>query len=146
MQSTALQNFLSLLRALGTLIGAYLVGHAVFGHTVSADALQVIGGAILTIASTWWGIATKTTNIEGIESAARSVISALGGLGVSAGVISGVQLAAVLSAIIPIATFLQSALSKSKNQQIATGTLTATTTGKAVTAPPKIGSSITPKQ
>jgi hypothetical protein len=132
-QSVGLQNFLSLLRAAGTLIGAYLVGHAIFGHTVSADALQVVGGAILTIASTVWGIVTKTSNIEGIESAARSVISALGGLAVSAGVISGDQLAAILAAIIPLATFVQSAMSKTKNQQITAGTtVISAATNKAV--------------
>ena len=132
-QSVGLQNLLSLLRAGGTLIGAYFVGHAIFGHTVSADALQVVGGAVLTIASTAWGIVTKTSNIEGIESAARSVISALGGLGVSAGVISGQQLAAFLAAIIPLATFIQSVLAKSKTQQIAAGTVAATASGKVET-------------
>jgi len=132
-QSVGLQNLLSALRAIGTLIGAYLVGHAVFGHTITADIWQVVGGAFLTVVSTAWGIWTKTSNIEGIESAARSVISALGGLGVSAGVISGQQLAAILAAIIPIATFIQSALAKSKTQQIAAGTVAATASGKVVT-------------
>jgi cell division protein ZapA (FtsZ GTPase activity inhibitor) len=132
-QSVGLQNLLSALRAIGALVGSYLVGHAVFGHTVSADALQVVGGAVLTIASTAWGIVTKTSNIEGIESAARSVISALGGLAVSAGVISGDQLAAILAAIIPLATFVQSALSKTKNQQITAGTtVISAATNKAV--------------
>jgi|ERR1700690_2584615 len=129
-QSVGLQNLLSALRAIGTLLGAYLVGHAVFGHTITADIWQVVGGAFLTVVSTAWGIWTKTSNIEGIESAARSVISALGGLGVSAGVISGQQLAAILAAIIPIATFIQSALAKSKTQQIAAGTVIPMSTGK----------------
>jgi hypothetical protein len=135
-QSVGLQNLLSALRAIGTLIGAYLVGHAIFGHTITADVWQVVGGAFLTIVSTAWGIWTKTSDIEGIESAARSVISALGGLGVSAGVISGSQLAAILAAIIPLATFIQSALAKSKNQQIAAGTVTPTTAGTATTTVP----------
>lgn len=134
--SVALQNFLSLLRALGTLAGSYFVGHAIFGHTVSADALQVVGGAILTIATTAWGIATKTSNIEGIESSIRSVVAALGGLGVSAAIISAQQLAAFLALIIPLATVAQSMLSKAKNQQIANGTVTPTTTGKATTTVP----------
>jgi hypothetical protein len=127
--SVGLQNFLSLLRAVGTLIGSYLVGHAIFGHTVSADALQVVGGAVLTIASTIWGIVAKTSTIEGIESSVRSVIAALGGLAVSYSVISASQLAAILSAIIPLATVIQSMLSKSKNQQIATGAIKVTTAG-----------------
>ena len=132
-QSVGLQNLLSALRAIGTLVGAYLVGHAVFGHTITADILQVIGGAFLTVVSTAWGIWTKTSNIEGIESAARSVISALGGLGVSAGVISGQQLAAIIAAIIPLATFIQSVLAKSKTQQLAAKTVVALSTGKVQT-------------
>jgi hypothetical protein len=140
--SVGLQNLLSALRAIGTLIGAYLVGHAIFGHTITADVWQVVGGAFLTVVSTAWGIWTKTSDIEGIESAARSVISALGGLGVSAGVISGSQLAAILAAIIPLATFIQSALAKSKNQQIAAGTVTPTTAGTATTTVPSIPPSL----
>jgi hypothetical protein len=132
-QSVGLQNLLSFIRAAAALVGSYLVGHALFGHTVTADVWQVIVGSIVTVASTWWGIATKTSNIEGIESAVRSVLSALGGLGVSAGVISGSQLAAALAAIIPVATFIQSALAKSKTQQIAAGTVAATPTGQVVT-------------
>jgi hypothetical protein len=132
-QSVGLQNLLSALRAIGALVGSYLVGHAVFGHTVTADVWQVVGGAFLTVVSTAWGIWTKTSNIEGLESAARSVISALGGLGVSAGVISGQQLATILAAIIPLATFIQSALAKSKTQQIASGAVTVTPAAQVVT-------------
>jgi hypothetical protein len=131
-QSVALQNVLSALRAVGSLIGAYLVGHAVFGHTITADVWQVIGGAVLTIVSAAWGVWTKTSTIEGIESSIRSVLAALGGLGVSAGVISGSQLAAALAAIIPLATVIQSALAKSKTQQIAAGTVIPLPTGKVV--------------
>jgi hypothetical protein len=132
-QSVGLQNLLSALRAIGALVGSYLVGHAVFGHTVTADVWQVVGGAFLTVVSTAWGIWTKTSNIEGLESAARSVISALGGLGVSAGVISGQQLATILAAIIPLATFIQSALAKSKTQQISAGTVTTNSAGQVTT-------------
>jgi hypothetical protein len=141
-QSVGLQNLLSALRAIGTLAGAYLVGHAVFGHTITADIWQVLGGAALTIVSTAWGIWTKTSTIEGIESSVRSVLAALGGLGVSAGVISGSQLAAALAAIIPLATVIQSALAKAKTQQIAAGTVTALPTGKVVTMTPTTVASI----
>jgi hypothetical protein len=135
-QSVGLQNLLSALRALGALIGAYLVGHAIFGHTITEDVWQVVGGAALTVVSTVWGIVTKTSNIEGIESSVRSIIAALGGLGVSYGVITGAQLATILAAIIPVATVVQSALAKSKTQQIAAGTVIPLSTGKVVTMTP----------
>jgi hypothetical protein len=135
-QSVGLQNLLSALRALGALVGAYLVGHAIFGHTITEDVWQVVGGAVLTIVSTVWGIVSKTSHIEGIESSIRSVIAALGGLGVSYGVITGTQLATILAAIIPVATVVQSALAKAKTQQIAAGTAAALPTGKVVAMAP----------
>jgi hypothetical protein len=140
-QSVGLQNLLSALRAIGALIGSYLVGHAIFGHTVTADVWQVVGGAFLTVVSAAWGIWTKTSTIEGIESSVRSVLAALGGLGVSYGVISASQLATILAAIVPLAVWIQSVLSKSKTQQIAAGTVAALPTGKVVTmTPPTVAS------
>jgi len=127
-----LQNFLSAVRAILILVGSYIVGHSVFGHTVSADMFQVITGAVITLGSMVWGIATKTATVEGIESAVRSIISALGGLFAAAGVISNDNLNAILGVITAIAPFFQSALSKSKGQQVATGAVTMSpTTGMA---------------
>jgi hypothetical protein len=137
-------NLLSFLRALLIMVGSYVVGHNVFGHPVDSSTWQIIAGAIVTVASTIWGIAAKTSNIEGIESAVRSVITSVGGLFVSAGVLSGDNLNAILGLVTAIAPALQSALSKSKNQQIAAGTVTPTATGKATTAvqgtPPSLSS------
>lgn len=133
-QSIALQNFLSLLRAIGAFIGALLVGHAYFGHTVSTDTLQVFGGAALTLATLIWGFATKTSTIEAVESSIRSIVAALGGVGVSAGLITGQQLATALAAIIPVAVYVQSVISKYKNKAIASGAAKVSpTTNKVVT-------------
>lgn len=133
-QSVALQNLLSLLRAVGSLLGAYLVGHAIFGHTVSQDTLGVIGGAALTLASTIWGIATKSSTIEGIESSLRSIGAAVGGLFVAAGKISADQLLTILGAIVPIVAFIQSVVSKSKNRAVASGAATVSKTTNKVVA------------
>jgi len=126
-------NLLSALRAVLILLGSYVVGHNAFGHAVNANTWEIIGGAVVTIASTWWGIASKTTTIEGVESAIRSVISSLGGLFVSAGVLSGDNLNAILGLVTALAPAIQSMLSKSKNQQIATGAVKTTPEGKAIT-------------
>lgn len=128
-------NLLSSLRALLILVGSYVVGHNLFGHTVDSSTWQIIAGAVVTIASTIWGIASKTSTIEGVESAVRSVITSVGGLFVSAGVLSGDNLNAILGLVTAIAPAIQSALSKAKTQQIATGAVQATTAGKVVTAP-----------
>jgi hypothetical protein len=141
-QSVGLQNLLSAARAALALAGSYMIGHAVFGHTVTADIWQVLVGAASTIIGLVWGIMSKTSTIEGIESSVRSLIAGLGGLGVSAGVISNSQLLAALAAIIPIATVVQSALAKAKTQQIAAGTVAALPTGKVVTMTPTTVASI----
>lgn len=132
-----LQNFLSALRAVLILVGSYIVGKSVFGHTVSADTFQVITGSVVTLGSLIWGVATKTATVEAIESAVRSIISALGGLLASAGVISGDNLNAILGVVTAIAPFFQSALSKTKGKQQATGAITmSTTTGMAISKAP----------
>jgi hypothetical protein len=130
-QSMALQNALSALRALLVLAGSYVVGKNVFGHAIDSSTWQIIAGAVVTVASTIWGIMAKTTNIEGVESAVRSVITSLGGLFVSAGILSGDNLNAILGVVTGLAPLIQSMLSKSKNQQIASGSVVPTTTGQA---------------
>src|ERR1700733_3147506 len=118
-QSMALQNALSAIRALLILVGSYVVGKNVFGHAIDSSTWQIIAGSVVTVASTIWGIVTKTANVEGVESAVRSVITSIGGLLASAGVISGDNLNAILGLVTALAPFLQSVLSKSKNQQMA---------------------------
>lgn len=125
-------NLLSFVRALLILVGSYVVGHNLFGHTVDSSTWQIIAGAVVTLSSIIWGIVTKSTSIEAVESAIRSIITSVGGLFVSAGVLSGDNLNAILGLVTAIAPAIQSALSKTKNQQIATGTVTTTTTGQAV--------------
>jgi hypothetical protein len=129
-------NLLSSIRALLILVGSYVVGHNILGHAIDSSTWQIIAGSVVTIASTIWGITTKTTTIEGVESALRSVITSVGGLFVSAGVLSGDTLNAILGLVTAIAPAVQSSLSKTKNQQIATGVVKTTTDGKAITTIP----------
>jgi len=135
-QSMALQNALSALRAVLILVGSYVVGKNAFGHAIDSSTWQIIAGSVITIASTWWGIATKTTTIESVESAVRSIVTAIGGLFVSGGMLSGDNLTAILGLVTALAPLVQSMLSKSKNQQIATGAVKTTTDGKAITSIP----------
>lgn len=139
------ESLLSSLRALLILVGTYLVGHSIFGHTVTEDIWTVIISSVVTVASTIWGIATKTATIEGIESAVRSVVTGIGGILASAGVLSGDNLNAILGFITAVLPTFQSSLSRSKNKQIATGKVeVSSTTGKVTTASSFIGSSSLP--
>lgn len=127
-----LDNLMSAIRALLILIGSYLVGHAFFGHTLTQDSWSVIAGAIMTFASTIWGISTKTATLESVESAIRSIVTALGGMLAAAGVISSNNVNAVLGFLTAAAPLVQSVLSKQKNAQIASGSMSTTATGKAI--------------
>jgi hypothetical protein len=130
------ENLLSTLRALLILIGSYVVGHNLFGHPVDAQTWQIVAGAIVTVSTTIWGVMAKTATIEGVESAVRSVVTSLGGLLASAGIISGNNLNAILGFVTALLPALQSFLSKTKVQQIAAGALdTSPVTGKAVDLP-----------
>lgn len=140
-----MQNFLSSLRALLILVGSYLVGHNLFGKSVDSQTWEVISGAILTVASAIWGIATKTSTIEGIESAARSVITSIGGLLTSSGILTGDNLNAILGLVTAILPAIQSSISASKNSQISSGTASVSpVTNKVVDKTPAIGSSTVP--
>jgi hypothetical protein len=129
-------NFISTLRALLVLAGSYLVGHNLFGKPLDSQTWEIIVGALVTVATTIWGIADKSTTLEGFESALRSVLTSIGGLFVASGQLSGDNLNAILGLIPAIATSLQSYLSKSKVQQIATGTVTPSDTGKVTKSIP----------
>jgi hypothetical protein len=136
MQPIQQENLLSTLRALFILIGSWVVGHNVFGTTVDSHTWEIIAGALVTVASTIWGIASKTATIEGVESALRSIITSVGGLFAAAGMITGNNLNAILGFVAAALPALQSYLSKTKVQQIAQGTLkTSPVTGKAIAAP-----------
>jgi len=130
---------LSILRAILTMGGSYIVGHNLFGHTVDASIWQEVAGSVIALSAAIWGIADKTANIEGVQSALRSVIISVGGFLTAAGVISGDTLNSILGLITALAPILQSHLSKVKVKQIATGDLKVSAdTGKVAPAPPKI--------
>jgi hypothetical protein len=132
------ENLLSTFRALLILAGSFLVGHNLFGHPIDSKTWQVVSGALVTIIATVWGIASKTATIESVESAVRSVITAIGGLLASAGIVTGSNVNAALGFVTALAPALQSYLGKTKGQQIAAGALTTSVlTGKASLALPK---------
>ena len=143
--SVVFQNLMSFLRALGIVVGSYLAGHAILGHTFSTDTIQAVGGIIGTVLLAYWGIKTKTSTVEGLESAVRSIVESAGGIAVSAGAISGQELAEITALIVPAGAFLQSVLSKSKNAQLVANTVkVSAVTNKVEPQTPAIGSSSVP--
>ena len=140
-------NVLSIIRTLLTLVGSYLVGHAILGYNLSNEVIQVIIGAVMTIVSIGWGIADKTATIEQVQSAVRSAIIAIGGLFVAAGKINNDTLTSILGLIAPVLTSIQSATSKAKIVGLSNGSLqhqvdakTGKPTGLVEKATPKVAS------
>lgn len=123
-------NFMSFLRALGPLFGAFFVGHSLFGHPITNELLDVLGGISLTLSTTLWGIFDKTTTVDQWSSAIRSIISAACGVFVSWGNISAQMAVEISGVVTAFLTFLQSAISKKTNKQIANGAIKAALTGK----------------
>jgi hypothetical protein len=134
------ETALSALRAILTILGSYLVGHSVFGHTVSDNLWQLLGGAAITIVSTVWGLTVKGTTVEQWQSILRSVFAALSGVLVALGVLND-QTAAAIAGLIPaIAAVLQGHLSRQTTKAMATGKAVADSkTGVVNKAAPKIG-------
>lgn len=130
---------LSILRALMTAGGSYIVGHNLFGHQVDASVWQEVAGSVIALVGAIWGVVDKTAGIEGVQSAVRSFLQSAGGFLTAAGVITGETLNAILGLATAIISVLQSHLSKVKVKQIADGTVNVSAdTGKVTPAPPKI--------
>lgn len=129
---------LSLARSILTVLGSYIIGHNLGGHTIDANTYGIVGGAILTLIGAVWGVMDKTTTIEGFQSAVRSVIQTIGGIGVAQGLLKADSLAAILSLIPVLAPAIQSYTSRLKVKQIDAGKLDTTDKGKVKPASPKV--------
>ena len=138
-------TLLSILRAVLTFAGTLLIGKNIFGHAVDSNNYEIVAGAIITVASTIWGIVDKSAGIEQIQSAVRSVIISIGGIFVSSGLIKGDTLNSFLGLATAIIPVIQSYTSKVKVQQMVSGQVAATATGKVVTqVPPKPDTAVVP--
>lgn len=126
------ETIFSLLRTILTLVGTYLIGKNIFGHTVDDNIFTVISASLITLVSVVWGIVDKTATIEGVQSGVRSVFIGLGGLAVSWGFLKSEQLVAILGVLAPLLTLIQSYTSKVKVKQIHSGKVRTDITGKVI--------------
>ena len=115
------ENIFSTIRALLIFIGTFAVGHNLFGKPIDSATWQIILGSVMALGSLIWGMATKDTSIEGLESFLRSFIQGVGGLLVSSGMLTGDTLNAILGLVTALAPLLQSFASKTKTDQIVSG-------------------------
>jgi hypothetical protein len=113
----------TLLRALLTLVGTYLIGKPLFGGTIDDNVLQVIFGAVMSIAGLAWSVFDKTIGLEMIQAFIRSVGMGIGGILIANGKLSAEKLETYLGAILALSIFLHSWLGKKKNDGIVNGTI-----------------------
>lgn len=115
------ENILSIIRAILVALGSFVIGHKYFAGTIDADIWQSFIGGALVVASTIWGIATKATSIESIQSGLRSLLTFAGAFLLAKGVVTSEQITQVIAGVATIVPLVYSYFSKVKTQQLATG-------------------------
>ena len=128
---------LSLIRAVLTLLGSYLIGKNIFGTTVDQNWLVVGIGAVITVASTVWGIISKEIGSEQLASALRSAVMAVGMIFVASGKLSSNALEQIALIVVTLIPIVLSRTSASTNKQLADP-------NSPITADPKSGKVIDP--
>lgn len=93
------------LRAILTLLGSYLVGHVLIGHTITADLWQLLVGAALTITGAVTEIISTNTTPTQLQSAIGTVATAIGGVLLALGVVNQqtwTSIIGVVTALVPL--------------------------------------------
>ena len=111
-------NWLSIIRNVLTLAGAFLLGHNLFGLEVNESLWQEITGGIMVLAGVVLSILDKTLTIEKWQGALRHVALVVGGLLIAKGVLKPEQIEAILGVVTALGTILYGYLSKKKSQEI----------------------------
>lgn len=113
----------TLLRAVLTFVGTYLVGKPLLGGTVDENLVQVIIGTGMSLASLAWSVFDKTLGLEMIQAFLRSLATGFGGFLMANGVIKPDQLETYLALALALATFVHSIVGKKKSAGISSGTI-----------------------
>jgi hypothetical protein len=111
----------TLIRAVVTFAGAYLVGKPFLGGTVDENLTQVIIGIAMSLSSIAWSVFDKSLNIEMLQAFLRSVATGIGGFLVANGKISPAQLDTYLGLALAILVFAGSLTAKKKAANVISG-------------------------
>ena len=109
-----MQQFLSILRALMLAVGGFLVGHHFLGTTVDAPYWDVFTGGIMAIVAGVWSWRDKLLSTEQKVSFARSTITFIAGIVVSAGWLTDNTVNTILGVITAIMPFIIGSVLKGK--------------------------------
>ena len=117
------ETVFTIIRAVGNLLGAYLLGKTIFGTALDAAAWEGIVGGVIVLVATIWGIADKTAGVEKLQSALRSLQPIVSGILVGAGVIKPEQFEAIVLFISTLIPIIQSETARKKAAGIKSGAI-----------------------
>lgn len=120
------QSIVTMIRALMTAIGFFLMGKNLLGNPVDQVMMEMLSGVVLAGVSVYWGIVDKTVTIEAWQSFLRQLIVGVGGLLIAKGRISAELLNDILGAALAIIPVLYSVLSRQKSNNLAQGWINTT--------------------
>lgn len=115
------QSIVTMIRALMTAIGFFLMGKNLLGNSVDQVMMEMFSGVILAGVSVYWGIVDKTVTIEAWQSFIRQLVVGVGGLLLAKGWVSAELIDDVLGAALAILPVIYSILSRKKSVEISDG-------------------------
>lgn len=115
------QSIVTMIRALMTAIGFFLMGKNLLGNPVDQVMMEMFSGVTLAGVSVYWGIVDKTVTIEAWQSFIRQLIVGVGGLLIAKGRVSAEMLNDILGAALAIMPVIYSILSRKKSTEISHG-------------------------
>jgi len=116
----------SAIRTLLTLLGAYLVGHSIFGVPFTTAVIDQVTGGAFAVISVAVGFFTKSVTQEALQSLVRHLITFASGIILAKGLVSGEMLTAILGVIGSISPWFQSVISMNQNKAVQEGKIKTT--------------------
>lgn len=107
----------SILQSLLGVAGAFLLGHNFLGIEITQSWITDASGVVLALAGIVYGFIDHSLGLEGLQAAARTVLSFIGAFGVAKGwnQQSWVAISGAVTALLPV---LYGFLSRAKNAQV----------------------------
>jgi hypothetical protein len=108
-----------------TLLGSYLIGHVLIGHTITADLWQLLVGAVLTIVGSVTEMISTNTTPTQVQSAIGTIVTAIGGVLLALGVVNQQTWADIVGVITAIVPLFQKQTTKLAIMHVVSGKATA---------------------
>lgn len=112
-----------IIRSIFQVVGAYLIGHVIWGFTFTADWLEALMGILFSAISITWSIKAKTATIEMVQGFIRESMSFVFALLGTFGLITDTQAIAYIGLAMAFAPTIYAYFSRLKTKQLDVGVL-----------------------